>query len=284
VLASGDQVEVITSRTQSPKEDWLGYVVTASARSKIRHALRESERSTAEEGKERLRKWMRREGIDFIAANIEQLTKRLKQDSPHELYYRVATDRIDLDRLPSFRADKGRIEWERTELPAPAPEPAPAPAALPGKGDTLLIGEGLQQLDYSLATCCNPIPGDEVFGFVTVTGGIKIHRRSCPNATNMMSKYAYRVMKAQWASKAATQFEVTLAFTGFDDVGLVSAITHVISEDMRVNMRAISFESKDGTFFGRAVVLVHDTVHLAELQEKLRSVPGVLTVDRAVEA
>lgn len=284
VLASGDQVEVITSRKQSPKEDWLGYVVTASARSKIRHALRESERSTAEEGKERLRKWMRREGIDFIAANIEQLTKRLKQDSPHELYYRVATDRIDLDRLPPFRADKGRIEWERTEVPAPAPEPAPAPAALPGKGDTLLIGEGLQQLEYSLATCCNPIPGDEVFGFVTVTGGIKIHRRSCPNATNMMSKYAYRVMKAQWASKAATQFEVTLAFTGFDDVGLVSAITRVISEDMRVNMRAISFESKDGTFFGRAVVLVHDTVHLAELQEKLRSVPGVLTVDRAVEA
>ena len=289
VLSSGDQIEVITSRKQSPKEDWLGYVVTASARSKIRHALRESERATAEDGKERLRKWMRREGLDFITANLEQLTRRLKQDSPHELYYRLATDRIDLDKLPPFRADKGRIEWEKVEAAPAAPEtnaPAAAPATgtPPGKGDTLLIGEGLQQLDYSLATCCNPIPGDEVFGFVTVTGGIKVHRRNCPNATNMLSKYAYRVMKAQWASKAATQFEVTLAFTGFDDVGLVSAITHVISEDMRVNMRAISFESKDGTFFGRAVVLVHDTVHLAELQDKLRSVPGVLTVDRAVDS
>jgi GTP pyrophosphokinase len=289
VLSSGDQIEVITSRKQSPKEDWLGYVVTASARSKIRHALRESERATAEDGKERLRKWMRREGLDFITANLEQLTRRLKQDSPHELYYRIATDRIDLDKLPPFRADKGRIEWEKVETVPAAPEPnapaaAPATGTPPGKGDTLLIGEGMQQLDYSLATCCNPIPGDEVFGFVTVTGGIKVHRRNCPNATNMLSKYAYRVMKAQWASKAATQFEVTLAFTGFDDVGLVSAITHVISEDMRVNMRAISFESKDGTFFGRAVVLVHDTVHLAELQDKLRSVPGVLTVDRAVDS
>jgi len=288
VLTSGDQIEVITSRKQSPKEDWLGYVVTASARSKIRHALRESERATAEDGKERLRKWMRREGLDFITANLEQLTRRLKQDSPHELYYRIATDRIDLDKLPPFRADKGRIEWEKAEAAPAVPEQAapaapPATGAPPGKGDTLLIGEGLQQLDYSLATCCNPIPGDEVFGFVTVTGGIKVHRRNCPNATNMQSKYAYRVMKAQWASKAATQFEVTLAFTGFDDVGLVSAITHVISEDMHVNMRAISFESKDGTFFGRAVVLVHDTVHLAELQEKLRAVPGVLTVDRAVD-
>ena len=289
VLSSGDQIEVITSRKQSPKEDWLGYVVTASARSKIRHALRESERATAEDGKERLRKWMRREGLDFITANLEQLTRRLKQDSPHELYYRIATDRIDLDKLPPFRADKGRIEWEKVETVPAAPEPnapaaAPATGTPPGKGDTLLIGEGMQQLDYSLATCCNPIPGDEVFGFVTVTGGIKVHRRNCPNATNMQSKYAYRVMKAQWASKAATQFEVTLAFTGFDDVGLVSAITHVISEDMRVNMRAISFESKDGTFFGRAVVLVHDTAHLAELQDKLRSVPGVLTVDRAVDS
>jgi GTP pyrophosphokinase len=289
VLSSGDQIEVITSRKQSPKEDWLGYVVTASARSKIRHALRESERATAEDGKERLRKWMRREGLDFITANLEQLTRRLKQDSPHELYYRIATDRIDLDKLPPFRADKGRIEWEKVETVPAVPEPsapaaAPATGTPPGKGDTLLIGEGMQQLDYSLATCCNPIPGDEVFGFVTVTGGIKVHRRNCPNATNMLSKYAYRVMKAQWASKAATQFEVTLAFTGFDDVGLVSAITHVISEDMRVNMRAISFESKDGTFFGRAVVLVHDTMHLAELQDKLRSVPGVLTVDRAVDS
>lgn len=283
-LSSGDQIEILTSRKQRPKEDWLNFVTTASARAKIRHALREEERAIATDGKDMLRKWMRRHSIDFISANIEALTRRLKQDSPHELYYRVATSRLYLDELPEFEVDKGRIVWVRlppatgTEAVAPSTERAIAPS--PEKGDTLLIGEGMQRLDYSLATCCNPIPGDEVFGFVTVSGGIKVHRRNCPNATNLLSKYAYRVMKAQWASKAAAQFEVSLAFTGIDDVGLVNAVTKVISDDMHVNMRAISFESKDGTFEGRVKVLVDDTRHLGQLQTKLLNVQGVWTVDR----
>ena len=283
-LSSGDQIEILTSRKQRPKEDWLNFVTTASARAKIRHALREEERAIATDGKDMLRKWMRRHSIDFISANIEAMTRRLKQDSPHELYYRIATSRLDLDELPKFEVDKGRIVWVRmappagTEAVAPSTDRAIAPP--PEKGDTLLIGEGMQRLDYSLATCCNPIPGDEVFGFVTVSGGIKVHRRNCPNATNLLSKYAYRVMKAQWASKAAAQFEVSLAFTGIDDVGLVNAVTKVISDDMHVNMRAISFESKDGTFEGRVKVLVDDTRHLGQLQTKLLNVQGVWTVDR----
>ena len=283
-LSSGDQIEILTSRKQRPKEDWLNFVTTASARAKIRHALREEERAIASDGKDMLRKWMRRHSIDFISANIEAMTRRLKQDSPHELYYRIATSRLDLDELPEFEVDKGRIVWVRMPPPAEAAAAAPATdraiAPPPEKGDTLLIGEGMQRLDYSLATCCNPIPGDEVFGFVTVSGGIKVHRRNCPNATNLLSKYAYRVMKAQWASKAAAQFEVSLAFTGIDDVGLVNAVTKVISDDMHVNMRAISFESKDGTFEGRVKVLVDDTRHLGQLQTKLLNVQGVWTVDR----
>jgi len=257
-------------------------VTTASARAKIRHALREEERVIAADGKEVLRKWMRRQGLDFISANIEAMTRRLKQDSPHELYYRIATERLDLEALPEFRADKGRLLWVREAPPtdvAVSPKETPV-AAPPEKGDTLLIGEGMQKIDYGLATCCNPIPGDEVFGFVTVSGGIKVHRRNCPNATNLLSKYAYRVMKAQWASKAAAQFEVSLIFTGIDDVGLVNAVTKVISDDMHVNMRAISFESKDGTFEGRVRVLVDDTRHLGQLQTKLLNVQGVWTVDR----
>ena len=150
-------------------------------------------------------------------------------------------------------------------------------------GDVLLIGDSKQTLDYGLAACCNPIPGDDVFGFITVSGGIKIHRRSCPNATNLLSRYAYRVMKADWASKAAAQFEVSMGFTGIDDVGLVHAVTNVISADMRVDMRAVSFESRDGIFEGKVKVVVSDTDHLHALITKLEAVPGVHTVVRLQE-
>ena len=282
-LSSGDQVEIITSRKQKPKEDWLGYVVTASARSKIRGALRDEERTVANDGKDKLRKWMRRKELTFTQDNIESLIRRLKHDSPHALLLRIAKGELELDRLGGFRVEKGKFSWiKNTPPPSAAPtEKSAAPA--PQKSDTLLIGEGLQKIDYSLASCCNPIPGDAVFGFVMVSGGIKIHRNNCSNATNLLSKYAYRAIKAQWASKTAKQFEVSLTFTGIDDVGLVNAVTNVISADMNVNMRAISFDSSDGTFEGRVKVLVTNTEHLKQLQAKLLDVPGVWTVERADE-
>ena len=151
------------------------------------------------------------------------------------------------------------------------------------KATLLLIGEGLQKIDYSHASCCNPIPGDPVFGFVMVSGGIKVHRQNCSNATNLLSKYAYRVIKAQWSSRSAKQFEVSLNFTGIDDVGLVNAVTGVISDAMNVNMRAISFNSSDGTFEGLVKVLVTNTDHLKQLQAKLLDVPGVWSVERVDE-
>ena len=281
-LNSGDQVEIITSRKQKPKEDWLGYVVTASARSKIRHALREEERSVASDGKEKLRKWMRRKELTFSSENIESLIKRLRHDSPHALLLRIATGELDLDRLGGYSVVKGKFSWTRAKKVA-APEIPERPAEIadpPEKGDVLLIGEGLQKIDYSHASCCNPIPGDPVFGFVMVSGGIKVHRQNCSNATNLLSKYAYRVIKAQWSSRSAKQFEVSLNFTGIDDVGLVNAVTGVISDAMNVNMRAISFDSSDGTFEGRVKVLVTNTDHLKQLQAKLLDVPGVWSVER----
>ena len=281
-LTSGDQVEIITSRKQKPKEDWLGYVVTASARSKIRHALRDEERAIANDGKDKLRKWMRRKEIAFNDVNIDSLLRRLKHDSPHELCLRIANGDLDLDRLGGYAVEKSKLVWIKTAA-APAAEPKLPIAQPPSKDDVLLIGEGLQKIDYSLANCCNPIPGDEVFGFVMVSGGIKVHRQNCPNATNLLSKYAYRAMKAQWTSRTAKQFEVSLNFTGIDDVGLVNAVTKVISDDMHVNMRAISFDSADGTFDGRVKVLVTDTGHLKKLQAKLLDVPGVWTVERVDE-
>jgi GTP pyrophosphokinase len=289
-LSSGDQVEIITSRKQAPKEDWLQYVVTASARSKIRSALNEEERIQALEGKDKLRKWLRKVGVEGHSDNVLGMLKRFKVDSPHALHHRIATGLIDLDRVGGFHIRSGRLEWDK------GPEPASSKAYVGSQeeaasitqlkeeaGDVLLIGDGQDTLDYGLAACCNPIPGDDVFGFITVSGGIKIHRRNCPNATNLLSRYAYRVMKADWASKAAAQFEVGIGFSGIDDVGLVNAVTSVISADMRVDMRAISFETRDGIFEGQARVIVSDTGHLSQLITKLQAVPGVYTVERLQE-
>ena len=285
-LSSGDQVEIITSRKQTPKEDWLQYVVTASARAKIRHALNEEERKQALEGREKLRKWFRKLGIDGHGDNMSSMMRKFKVDSPHALHHRIATGRIDLDRVGGYTLRSGKIEWDRSLEPAPVPREAEAASISHVKkeaGDVLLIGEGQQQLDYSLAACCNPIPGDDVFGFITVSGGIKIHRQNCPNATNLLSRYAYRVMKTEWASKAAAKFEVGIGFVGIDDVGLVNAVTSVISADMRVDMRAISFESRDGMFEGKARVVVSDKDHLGSLLKALAAVPGVHTAERLQE-
>ena len=290
-LTSGDQVEIITSRKQSPKEDWLQYVVTASARSKIRHALKEEERKQALEGKEKLRKWFRRVGVEGSDATVDGMLRKFKVDSAHELHHRIATGRIDLDRVGGYTLKGGRLEWDGGPQPLPSKKARPATEGESSSihtlkqqaGDVLYIGDAKQTLDYSLAACCNPIPGDDVFGFITVSGGIKIHRRSCPNATNLLSRYAYRVMKAGWASKAAAQFEVSVGFTGIDDVGLVHAVTNVISADMRVDMRAVSFESRDGVFEGTVRVVVSDTDHLHALMTKLEAVPGVHTVERLHE-
>ncbi|NNE54397.1 MAG: bifunctional (p)ppGpp synthetase/guanosine-3',5'-bis(diphosphate) 3'-pyrophosphohydrolase, partial [Flavobacteriales bacterium] len=172
------------------------------------------------------------------------------------------------------------IQFE-TKRVAPAPEPAkPRSTPKPGTKDEVLIGDEKQKIDYTLATCCNPISGDDVFGFITVTDGIKIHRTTCPNATEMLSNYAYRVIKARWASKELVEFEVGLRFTGIDDIGLVNKITNIISANMNVNMKAISFESNDGIFEGTVRVLVTDTTHLNQLMDALKAVDGVLTVDR----
>ena len=151
------------------------------------------------------------------------------------------------------------------------------------KDDTLLIGEDMQKLDYTLSNCCSPIAGDDVFGFITVSGGIKVHRQNCPNATNMLSRYAYRMMKARWSNKSATQFEVKIAFTGIDEVGLVNQLTGVISDNMKVNMKAISMESRDGIFEGSIKALVTNTSHLKDLMTKLKNVSGVHTVERVDE-
>lgn len=278
-LRSGDQVEILTSKKQRPKEDWLSIVVTASARHKIRDALREEKKQIAEEGKEMLRRKFGHLKVEWLSVNIEELVKQFDTDSALELYFRIAKGSIDLTRLKGYSVEGGRIKFDKKDIAAKE-ETEQKIITSPAKGETLLIGDDQQKMEYKLAPCCNPIPGDEVFGFITIGEGIKIHRTNCPNAQELMSKYAYRVIKARWRNKETVQFEVGLKFSGIDDVGIVQSITNIISTDMNVNMRSISFDANDGIFQGKVIVLVHDTMHLNSLMDRLKAVEGVLTVDR----
>lgn len=284
-LRSGDQVEILTSKKQHPKEDWLNIVVTASARHKIRDALREEKKLIADEGKEMVKRKFNGLKVDFLSKNIDELVRHYQSINATNLYVRIAKGNVDLTRLKGFVVENGRIRFEKEEVLGKqtqegTPESERKVITTQGKGEALYIGDEQQQVEYRLATCCNPIPGDEVFGFITVSEGIKIHRSSCPNAQELLSKYAYRVMKARWRNAETVQFEVGLKFSGTDDVGIVQNITNIISTDMNVNMRAISFEANHGIFQGKVVVLVHDTKHLSALMDKLKAVDGVLTVDR----
>lgn len=283
-LNSGDQIQIITSRKQIPKEDWVNYVVTSHARQKIKHSLKEVERSKSIEGKETFKKWAKKKGVLFIESNILSLYRKLKYDSAQEMYFLISNGTLELDSITGYELKQGKILWEKGPQPDTSKKTEVSEKYIPNaKEDTLLIGESMQKLDYTLSKCCNPIAGDDVFGFITVIGGIRVHRRNCPNATNMLSKYAYRMMKARWTSKAQTQFKVKLQITGIDDVGLVNQLTEVISADMQVNMIAISMESKDGVFEGNITALVMNTTHLRDIIEKLKNVNGVHTVERVDE-
>lgn len=281
-LKSGDQVEVLTSNKQTPKEDWLNYVVTARAKSKIKNALKEEKRKIADDGKEMLERKFNHLKIDFNTKNITDLANYFKLPSTQELFYRVAVGNINIKHLKDFHQEQGKIvhksgKIKKTENTQTFEDIV---AAARGKSDLLVIGENLKKIDYKLSPCCSPIPGDDVFGFVTINEGIKIHRVNCPNAVQLLSNYAYRVVKAKWTSQELISFLAGIKFTGIDEVGLVNNITKVISNELNVNMRSISFDTFDGTFEGTVTVFVHDTTHLTELMQKLKKVNGVLTVNR----
>jgi GTP pyrophosphokinase len=282
-LKSGDQVEILTSGKQKPKEDWLGFVVTARAKSKIKTALKEEKRKISEEGREMLERKFNHLKIDFTVQNINDLANHFKLPSSQELFYRIAVGNINLKHLKNFRQEQGKIVHKsgtaskKNDMSQSLEQMV---TAARGKSDMLVIGENLQKIDYKLSPCCTPIPGDDVFGFITINEGIKIHRVNCPNAIQLLSNYAYRVVKAKWTSQELISFLSGIRITGIDEVGLVNNITRIISSELSVNMRSISFDTNDGTFEGTVMVFVHDTTHLTELMKKLRKVHGVLTVTR----
>jgi len=281
-LKSGDQVEVLTSKKQIPKEDWLGYVVTARAKSKIKNALKEERRKIAEDGREILQRKFNHLKIDFTVSNINELANYFKLQSSQELFYRVAVGNINIKHLKDFRQEHGKIVHKSGGIKKADTTQSleQMVTAARGKSDMLVIGENLQKIDYKLSPCCTPIPGDDVFGFITINEGIKIHRVNCPNAIQLLSNYAYRVVKAKWTSQELISFLSGIKITGIDEVGLVNNITKIISNELNVNMRSISFDTNDGTFEGTVMVFVHDTNHLTELMKKLKKVNGVLTISR----
>ena len=279
-LQNGDQVEIITSAKQIPKEDWINFVVTAKARSKIKSSLKEEKRKIAEDGKEILERKLKSLKINYTSENIHKLSYFLNLSSPQDLFVRVAKGLIELKDLKEFiQADK-HIESK----PAPSIDTQQIKPYLKNNktadSDHLLIGEDLQKIDYKLSNCCNPIPGDDVFGFITVSDGIKIHRTNCPNATKLMSSFGYRIVKAKWNKQQELSFLTGIKITGIDDMGLINNLTQVISNDFKVNMRSIIIDTNDGIFEGSIMVFVNDTEHLNNLIKRLYSVKGVTSVTR----
>jgi GTP pyrophosphokinase len=280
-LKSGDQVEILTSSKQTPKDDWLSFVITAKAKSKIKNSLKEQRKKVAEDGREVLERKFYRQKLDFTLQNVNDFCNFLKLPSSQELFYRAALGNVDVKEIKAFLRFKETPGKSHKKSDAARLEQLVTNAR--GRSDMLVIGDDMQKLDYKLSPCCNPIPGDDVFGFITVSEGIKIHRVNCPNAIKLLSNYAYRVVKAKWTNDQLISFLAGIKITGADEIGIVNNITKVISSENNVNMRSINFDTEDGMFEGTIMVYVHDTKHLNHLIERLKKVKGVGRIERIDE-
>ncbi len=280
-LSNGDQIEILTSTKQKPNEDWLKFVVTSKATNKIKEALREEKKLIAAEGKEMLERKMRTMRLDLNEELLLQMRSFFDLKSNYELYYRIGKKLISVNDLKRFRD----LKQEKHNLNKLAPRDTKQfereiKQVRNKESDSLLIGEDMDKIDYTLAKCCGPIPGDQVFGFVTINEGIKIHRTTCPNAVELMSNYGYRIIKAKWTSQSEIAFLAGLRITGTDRMGLVNDVTKVISSELKVNMRSITIETNEGVFEGDILLFVHDTSQLEGLIKKLKSVKGIIGVSR----
>ncbi len=289
-LKSGDQIEIITSVKQKPKTDWLNYVTTARAKGKIKSALKEERKKIAEDGKEKLERKLKQLKIENNQENIQKLVNHFKLQAPLDLYYEFAVDKLDIKDLKAYLSeqDKGGIfsylknpfaKGPRADMPEKE-QYDPIREKLKEKPDTLLIGDSMEALDYTLSPCCNPIPGDDVFGFVTINEGIKIHRNNCPNAVQLMSKFAYRIVKAKWYTGKSIAFLSGIKIRGIDDMGILNNLTNLISSEYNLNIRSINIDSNAGTFEGTVMIYVNDTQHLNNLIRKIKKINGVKQVSR----
>ena len=284
-LHSGDMVEILTSSTQKPRQEWLKVCKSSRAKSKIRLALKETQANDKLYAKELLERRFKNKKIDVDEASMGHLIRKLGFKEGSEFYQQIADGKLD----PNYVIDEyQKIYNHLHNLNQPREAESaknfeyenPTPDILKKNDDVLVIDKNLKGLDFSLAKCCHPIYGDSVFGFVTVNGGIKIHRCDCPNAPEMRKRFGYRVVKARWSGKGTSQYAITLRIIGNDDIGIVSNITNVISKDEKVVMRSINIDSHDGLFSGNLIVMLDDNSKLNILMKKLRTIKGVKEVVR----
>ena len=281
-LHSGDQVEVITSENAKPTQNWLNYATTARARSKIKTALKEAKKAIAEEGKEILRRKLKSQKITLNEDTVNKLVTFFKLKTSLDLYYRVGSGIIDNVKLKDFAASYNNafISFFKNKIRRnPIPEDIDK-EELSSNLDTLVFGKDEEKLTYKLSPCCNAIPGDEVFGFISINDGIKVHKKNCPNAISLQSNYAYRIIAANWIDASQEEFSAEIALNGLDNLGLVSNITKVISNQMNVNMRAINFNTDGGTFSGKIKVVVKNNDTLKKLIGNLKHINGIEKVSR----
>ena len=293
-LQSGDQVEILTSTTQSPKQDWLNIVTTTRARAKVRQSLKEMESRQALLAKEELERKMKNKKLDYEEPVLMHTMTKLGYKIVTDFYAALADGKIDMNAVLEAYAQQQRFDHGKASPQTPlrgegqsADQFVLPDKALPQRGsgegasDVLVIDQNLKGLDFQMARCCQPVYGDAVFGFVTSGGGIKIHREDCPNAPQLRQRFGYRIVKAKWAGKRGSQYPITLRVIGNDDIGIINNITNIISKEEKILLRSISIDSHDGLFNGTLTVMLDDVGRLTQLIKKLKTVRGVKNVSRS---
>jgi GTP pyrophosphokinase len=287
-LQSGDQIEILTSPQQTPKQDWLNIVQTSKARIKIKQSLKEAELKDAEFGKELIQRRFKNRKIELDESLMTRLMRKLGYKTMTSFYHDLAKEVVEMNDVMDLYAELERQERELQDpqqrtaenFVAPTPAGSTDDTTTGGTDDVLIIDQNLKGVDYKLAKCCNPIYGDDVFGFVSIQGGIKIHRSDCTNAAHMKARYPYRVVKARWSGKSGDQYVITLRVIGHDDIGIVTNITSIISKEPNTALRSIAIDSHDGLFQGHLSVSVSNLSALTALTKKIATVKGVKAVER----
>lgn len=282
ILKSGDQVEVITSTTAKPTNNWLDFTTTAKARSKIKTALKVKKKEIAEDGKEVLARKLKSQKIQLNEKTVNELVNFFKLKTSLDLFYRVGLGTIDNEQLKKFASYKNNafLSFFKNKIRRSPVKQEVQEDEITDKFDQLVFGDDEQKLNYQMANCCNPIPGDSVFGFLTVSEGMKVHKKDCPNAIQLQSNFAYRIYKAKWIDSSQEEFNADLKLTGIDDIGLINQITSVISKNLHVNMKKIAFNSKDGLFIGNITVTVKNNSILKRLMQQLKKIEGIDKITR----
>jgi len=283
ILNSGDQVEIITAKNQKPNIGWLDFVVTARARTRIKNALKEDQKKIGEDGKEILSRKLRHLKINFDDKIVNELVNHFKLRTSLDLFYRVGNGTIDNTKLKEFINQRNNtfVNFFKNKIKrSPKNQQVIEKDEVSVNYDLLVFGKEEEHLDYKISPCCNPIPGDKVFGFITINEGIKVHKKDCPNAISLQANYAYRIINAKWIDSSRQEFMAILKIFGADHVGLVNKITDVISKNMNVNIQGLNISSNDGIFEGKITVSVKNNLQLKKLSDSLLQLRGIETVER----